>query len=240
MRTFVSYSHSDERRVLEILRHVAPYGVRPWIDVEDLSSAAGLPLASLLSRAIESCRSLLLFLSRSATSSDWLQTEVGEALKMGRDGLRVVPIALEPLESLTLPPFIETWLEKRDNGYGRICLDPNVSGFEEQLAAAVLEAGGAHEAKEIVLHLGHRDPRWTPDVPAAWDGSPVIDLRLALHGSDHFSPTTDEWREIVVLGLPLALTALLAHHLRQLGRINDYDQVSSGGADTYRLVTSWG
>jgi hypothetical protein len=44
----------------------------------------------------------------------------------------------------------------------------------------------------------------------------------------------------LVLGFPLALDALLVHHLRQSGKINFYDQVVlPSGAIEYREAISW-
>lgn len=199
IRTFISHAHPDKPRVHEILRRVAPYGVRPWIDEHDLQGQAGASLREAIPAAIgdPSCRSLSLFLSESAVKSTWVQDEVGEALARIPDGWRIIPIVLDPPSSLTLPPILETALRKRGTVFDTIYLDPTKPRFVEEYAAAVLSAGGARDAEDIVIYLGHREPLWRPHLPAAWSRMPAIDLRLHFPvGEADFSPTDAEWEEI--------------------------------------------
>ena len=51
IRTFISHSNDDKRRVHDILRRVAPYGARPWIDDQDLQGQAGCSLHDLIQPA---------------------------------------------------------------------------------------------------------------------------------------------------------------------------------------------
>jgi hypothetical protein len=64
IRTFISHSHDEKPRVHDILRRVAPYGVRPWIDAQDLQGQAGGSLRELIPSAIadprvDLCRSFI-------------------------------------------------------------------------------------------------------------------------------------------------------------------------------------
>jgi TIR domain len=199
IRTFVSHSHADKPRIHELLRRVAPYGARPWIDDQDLRGQAGGSLRELITSAIEdpSCRSLSLFLSATSIQSRWVQDEVGAALALIPDGWRIIPIALDAVKDLVLQPILETALRKHGNGFDTIYLNPTLPTFVADYAAAVLQAGGATEAEDLVLHLGHRDPVWRPDLPAPWRELLAVDLRLQYPvGSDNFSPTEAEWAEI--------------------------------------------
>ncbi|MFT3765473.1 MAG: toll/interleukin-1 receptor domain-containing protein [Minicystis sp.] len=199
IRTFISHAHPDKPRVHEVLRRVAPYGVRPWIDEHDLQGEAGSSLSEAIPAAIgdPSCRSLSLFLSADSAKSTWVQNEVGEALARIPDGWRIIPIMLDPPSSLTLPQVIETALRKRGSTIDTMYLEPTKPRFVEDYAASVLRAGGATEAEDIVLHLGHREPHWQPNLPAAWSHLPALDLRLRFPvGEADFSPTDAEWAEI--------------------------------------------
>ena len=199
IRTFISHSNDDKPRVHDILRWVAPYGARPWIDDQDLRGQAGGSLRELIPSAIAdpSCRSLSLFLSAASVKSQWVLDEVGTALALIPDGWRIIPVALDAVTDLALPPILETALRKRGNGLDTIYLDPMRAAFVEDYAAAVLHAGGAADAEDIVLHLGHRDPLWRPNLPAPWRPLPAVDLRLQYPiGNADFSPTHAEWAEI--------------------------------------------
>lgn len=199
IRTFISHSHDDKSRVHEILRRVAPYGVRPWIDDQDLRGQAGGSLRELIPSAIadRSCQSLSLFLSAASVKSRWVLDEVGAALALIPDGWRIIPIALDAVTGLVLPPILETALRKRGDGFDTIYLDPTRVAFAADYAGAVLHAGGAMEAEDVVLHLGHREPLWRPNLPAPWRQLPAVDLRLQYPvGTNDFSPTEAEWAEI--------------------------------------------
>ena len=122
IRTFISHSRDDKPRVHDILRRVAPYGARPWIDDQDLRGQAGGSLRELIPSAIADpwCRSLSLFLSAASVKSQWVLDEVGAALALIPDGWRIIPIALDAVKDLALPPILETALRKRGNGFDTI------------------------------------------------------------------------------------------------------------------------
>ena len=199
IRTFISHSHDDKPRVHDILRRVAPYGARPWIDDQDLQGDAGGSLRELIPSAIAdpSCRSLSLFLSAASVKSRWVHDEVGAALALIPDGWRIIPVALDAVKDLALPAILEAALRKRGSDFDTIYLNPTSATFVTDYAAAVLRASGATEAEDVVLHLGHRDPLWRPSLPAQWRELPAVDLRLQYPvGSANFSPTEAEWAEI--------------------------------------------
>lgn len=199
VRTFVSHASLDKPRVNAILRKAAPYGVRPWIDEHDLQGEAGGSLRDHIFGGIRdpSCRSMALFLSEASVKSEWVQNEAGEALTLLPDGWRIIPIALDPIGSLNLPPVIETVLRKHPSGHDTLYLEASHPQFLQRFASAVLRASGIDKSEDVVLHLGHRDRAWEPNIPEAWKDRAAIDLRLSYPvGHKEFSPTEDEWKEI--------------------------------------------
>ena len=131
IRTFISHSNDDKPRGHDILRRVAPYGARPWIDDQDLRGQAGGSLRELIRSGIAdpSCRSLSIFLSAASVKSQWVLDEVGAALALIPDGWRIIPVALDPVTDLALPPILENALRKRGNGFDTIYLDPMRAAF---------------------------------------------------------------------------------------------------------------
>ncbi len=198
IRTFVSYSRADRSRVEAVLRRAAPYGVKAWIDERNLRGHAGLSLSESIREAISdpTCPSLSLFLSAASVKSGWVEGEVGEALARLPAGRRIIPIALDPLPTLDLPPSFERALRKRGATMDTIHLDAAHDAFIEDYALAVLQAGGAHRAESVVLYLGHRDPNSEPVLPAPWQHRPALELRLDPVGHANASPTLEEWAEI--------------------------------------------
>lgn len=199
IRTFASHASADKPRVREILEQAAPLGVRPWIDEHDLMGSAGMSLEGAIMPAIgdPSCRSLTLFLTEKAAQSAWVHNEVGKALALLPKGFRVIPIALDPIDKVTLPAAIKTALRTRGTTFDTLYIRPDDPQSLHRFAAAVLQAGGLEDATEIVLHLGHRVEQWLADVPEEWAALPVIDLRFRYpHGHRDFSPTSAEWSAI--------------------------------------------
>lgn len=196
VRTFVSYDREDLARVRAILRRAAPYGVRPWIDENDLLGTAEGPLRKrILDRAIPECSSLTLFLTEAAIASQWVQDEVGHALS---HSVRrpIIPILLDPLPSSKLPRVFETALQQKPGGFDTWCIEGSDPTLPEQLAKEVLGAAKADEWESVVLHLGHREGACT-SIPDVWKDLPVIDLRLDYPvGHKEFAATADQLKEI--------------------------------------------
>jgi hypothetical protein len=197
IKTFVSHHGGDyESRVLPILRRVAPFGIRPWRDRDEIDGGDHLGDALRAGILGDACRSLCVFLTRDALLRPWVDYEVSEALERARrDRFSVIPISLDPvkeLKALALPPGLDELLNLKEVKW----LDPGLPDFEEQLARAVLKPAGVLEAKELVLHLGHRVTSADALVPEAWAALPTLDLRTELRGRDGYSPSDEEWRQI--------------------------------------------
>lgn len=215
IRTFISHHGEDyPTRVAPILRQVAKLGVRPWLDKIDLGDRVGLPLEEQLNEAIlhGDCSSVSLFLSKASIKRKWVEKELMIALTHLDPKFRILPVLLDPRDSLELP---ETFLRFLDGDRKVIWLEPDKSGFAERYARSVYHAGGLdQDAKEVTLCLGHRDPAWVSAVPTCFADKPALDIRLHVQGSRDFSPTEEEWDEIEQ-GFDS-----IRHNLPQLERIN--------------------
>lgn len=197
IRTFVSHHGGDyAEHVAPILRRVAPFGVRPWIDKRDLGDRVGLRLDEQLREAIfkGSCSSLSLFLSKVATTRPWIDQEVCWAKERESEGFRILPIWLDPPKTVVLPPSMQAFLSERKVLWLEPYKDPR---FVEKYAASVLAtAGVTKDTEEITLYLGHRSEQWDAVIPLEWEALPAIDLRMDIDGADEFSPTLKEWKDI--------------------------------------------
>jgi hypothetical protein len=215
IRTFISHHGEDySTRVAPILRQVAKLGVRPWLDKIDLGDRVGLPLEEQLNEAIlhGDCSSVSLFLSKASIKRKWVEKELMIALTHLDPKFRILPVLLDPRDSLELP---ETFLRFLDGDRKVIWLEPDKSGFAERYARSVYHAGGLdQDAKEVTLCLGHRDPAWVSAVPTCFADKLALDIRLHVQGSRDFSPTEEEWDEIEQ-GFDS-----IRHNLPQLERIN--------------------
>ena len=196
IRTFVSHASTDKSRVHDLLRQVAPYGVRPWIDTAEVEVGSSLTKA-LRDGVQQECQSFSLFLSKDSVRSSWVDKEVEWALELRDRGLIGIPILLDPREELTLSDPLKELLRQRGTEYGTVWLDAHDPKFAERYCRAVLRAGGAVEAKDVALHLGHWAETRPRDIPAAWADVPTIDLRLDhQHSHRDVCPTADEWQRI--------------------------------------------
>jgi TIR domain len=197
VKTFVSHHGGDyQNRVLPLLRRVAPLGVRPWRDRDEIDGGASLGDALRQGILGDACRSLCVFLTHESTKRPWVDYEVREALERARrERFAVIPIALDPVKEVKaqeLPPGLDELLNLDERKW----LDPAHADFAEQLARAVLGAAGVCDAGELVLHLGHRVSSADALVPEGWRELPTLDLRAELRGADDYSPSEAAWGEI--------------------------------------------
>ena len=156
IRTFISHHGEDyEPRVAPILRQVAKLGVRPWLDKIDLADR--VVCLSKISSESDSARRVLVCLPVSKQRVD--QAEVGgegvdDRPHSPRSRFRILPVLLDPRDSLELP---ETFLRFLDGERKVIWLEPGKPGFAERYARSVYHAGGLdQDAKEVTLCIGHR------------------------------------------------------------------------------------
>jgi len=200
-KTFVSHHGGDlVEHVLPILRQVAPYGVRPWIDKQDLGNQIGLRLGEQLRQAIVGgdCSSVTLFLSKQSVKRYWIDQEVRWAKEqMDQGRLRILPIWLDPPGSFELPESLKDLLEYKEKKV--LWLEPHKDkGYVEKYVRSMLESAGiGRDTQELTLHLGHRVEALDADIPPEWKDTPSIDLRMSPDTNHQaFSPTCEEWREI--------------------------------------------
>lgn len=199
LKTFVSYARADAERVRAVLRRAAPLGVRPWLDEHDMFGAAGMSLTDTLREAVEApgCHAAALFLSEAAVRSGWVDHEIGVGLGRVPRGWRIIPIALDPIDTLALSENARAALRARDGVIDTIFVDAGAPDAVGRFAAAALEAAQLDRAKDVVLYLGQRQPLLDAVIPEPWEHLPSIDLRLHYPvGIDTFSPGADEWLEI--------------------------------------------
>ena len=89
MRLFVSYSHKDITKVVEIIGILKNGGHEPWWD---RSLLPGDDWKRELQEQIGRCEALVYFASPKANSSDWCQWEIAKANDAEK---RFFPILLE-------------------------------------------------------------------------------------------------------------------------------------------------
>lgn len=89
----VSYSSQDRERVMQFVRALRGSGVAVWIDQGGIDGAQRW--SEEIVNAIEACRSVLLFLSRSSMESQNIAKEVALAWESGKHFL---PVALEEVK----------------------------------------------------------------------------------------------------------------------------------------------
>ncbi len=111
---FLSHAHADKAavdRIAHWLLDVA--GVAVWYDSWNLP--ASTPIVTHLPKAIGDCRALILVLSRSSTSSPWVQEEysVGISQRVSQRQFRIVPLRIE---ECPVPGFLATtkWIDAPD------------------------------------------------------------------------------------------------------------------------------
>jgi hypothetical protein len=97
---FVSYSHKDERIVRRIVRALRDAGVKVWFAPEQL--LPGKKLLDQIQAGLQSNDKLLLVLSTNSMKSDWVTTELRNAIKRERNEGRALlfPICLTQIEEL--------------------------------------------------------------------------------------------------------------------------------------------
>ncbi|RLB84828.1 MAG: hypothetical protein DRH15_04270, partial [Deltaproteobacteria bacterium] len=53
IKTFISYSHEDEKEVAEFIARGAPFGVTPWRDKNDLMPVVGHSMDEEIRKALQ-------------------------------------------------------------------------------------------------------------------------------------------------------------------------------------------
>lgn len=101
---FVSYSHSDKKRIEPCLKRLRSEGVRV---LGDWDFKPGDSLQSRISNSISRAGYLLAFLSKQSVASQWVakELEIGMTKELKTRKVCVLPILIEDCE---IPPFLTT------------------------------------------------------------------------------------------------------------------------------------
>jgi hypothetical protein len=91
---FISYSDADSRFVDKVRNSLTKNGVRYWLDIHDTKAGR---MEKQIDRAIRQNPRVLLVLSESSLSSDWVEREVRTARALEKETGRDVlfPVALD-------------------------------------------------------------------------------------------------------------------------------------------------
>lgn len=91
-RIFLSHASSDKAVVRQFAEDLHHAGTRPWLDEAELK--AGDSLREVIAEALKGSDVVLVFLSKAAAASMWLQHEVAQFVGQD-DSRRVIPVVLD-------------------------------------------------------------------------------------------------------------------------------------------------
>jgi hypothetical protein len=108
-QVFISYAKEDTKTALAFHEDLTSVGIRPWIDVRQLSTGANWELG--IKKAIRECPYILVLLSpRSVGKRGYVQKEIREALDIADtvpdDEVFILPVRLE---SCVVPDRLKKW-----------------------------------------------------------------------------------------------------------------------------------
>jgi hypothetical protein len=198
IRTFISHANADKTRIEGILRKLSPFGIRPWLDREELMNRVGGSLSKALREGIlQDCQSMILFLSENSVMSGWVEDEVETALTKLENGFLILPVYLDAPDAIKISGAFMEALRQRSSTPDTIYVKADDALLYEKITASVFNSYGLNEMEVIVLHLGHRLETLSPQIPQPWCQLPVLDIRLSYPmGCRSYSPTAAEWKEI--------------------------------------------
>jgi hypothetical protein len=107
---FVSYSRTDTAKMQEVVTWLQDQGISAdkfFVDIGSIDGA--LKFTKVIADAIESCKVVIFFVSKSSLKSEWVQNEIFYARKKSKP---VLAIHLEPVQ---LPSEIEIILGQYQN-----------------------------------------------------------------------------------------------------------------------------
>ncbi len=112
-KVFLSHNSSDKPLVEKVADALCRQGIIPWLDINMMSP--GVSLTQQLKEAIRNQTAIVLFLSKKAAASKWVQEELTEATRLEDEGKNkdwIIPIYLsEPLDVVsTFPLLADRWL----------------------------------------------------------------------------------------------------------------------------------
>jgi hypothetical protein len=178
---FISYSHTDRnavRRDAELLR---ASGVQIFIDVRDI--AYGERWAEVLQQALLQCERVLVFWSRSALVSTWVEREWRFALSLGKKIVPTLldttplPVELAEFQAVTRyrrrPRAVQPGQGPMQSAPAGIAAQPGSQPARATTAAPQAPRPGATEAARPP-HAAPSAPVWTEHPVASAAGRPGI------------------------------------------------------------------
>jgi TIR domain len=99
---FLSYSRSDNAIARRVAHDLRARGVEVWIDEESL--AVGKPWADQIRSALTSVDAVLILVSESSLTSEWVQVEWSAAL--ASRSARLLPALVGPIDWKNIPPAL--------------------------------------------------------------------------------------------------------------------------------------
>ena len=112
---FISYSHSDTKRIYPILKRINEENYRFWYDD---AMEVGEDFREELRAKIERCSAIMLFISRAAMESKYCGMEIITAYKYGR---KIYPVYLE--EDVEIPAAFKMILENLQHLKGDVATE---------------------------------------------------------------------------------------------------------------------
>jgi len=99
MHLFISYAHTDKRRIQELVEILRSGGHTPWFDV---GLVVGKDWRDQLLTEIKRCDAFVYALSPDSVKSEWCQWEFARAIELGKP---IIPVMIAP--NTTLPKALE-------------------------------------------------------------------------------------------------------------------------------------
>ena len=109
---FLSHQHASRERVIQIAEQLRDrYGLRVWLDVWHMPHE---PIQLALETGVEQSRMVIVFCTRAALESKWVETERQMAYAKEEDSLgrNLIPVLLEDVAD----GYISAEAAKRDYG----------------------------------------------------------------------------------------------------------------------------
>jgi hypothetical protein len=97
-KIFISHSHTDREKAIQIYLALKKIGIEPWIDVTELKAGDGL--LENISKAVNEVHYFAVLLSKSALTKSWVLTEMRMGLthEIENGSPNIIPLLIEDCE----------------------------------------------------------------------------------------------------------------------------------------------
>jgi len=159
LSTFLSHSSADKPLVEAVLVELGRRGIVAWLDKHELVS--GGTLSQAISEAIKQQATVAVFLSDNAVTSDWVNDELTEALKVHAD-VDIIPVYLGDCRKLIArhPLLKQLWMHadgKRVDKLGIISNDRDpVSKIASEISAVIYNSLRLAQCPAVSIYLDQR------------------------------------------------------------------------------------